>query len=1016
MFQKMTGQTLDHYKIASLLGVGGMGAVFKGVDMTLQREVAIKVMHPHLAAQRDFQDRFLQEARTLARMDHPGIVQIIEFNNKQSLLYIVMKFIPGANLEQMLVDLKAHSRWFPMGEAVQLVRHVALSLDYAHHLGVLHRDIKASNIMIEPVPSDHLPYRPVITDLGLAKLGEGGVSTQTGTAMGTPAYMSPEQAEGKPLDPRSDVYSMGVLLFYLITGQLPFPAKTLSEAVFYHTTQPPPLPRSFCPNLPEQLEKVILRAMEKSTANRIPTAALLAKALESLPAQAMEIAVTAAPGSPVSLITEYKESLVAPRGPSILEEFVTPPNLNRDTIQVLTGGKTTQSVTMKPEGLTIGRDSDNDIVLLDPNVSRKHARIEFEKGNYRIIDQNSTNGTYLANNKLLPGIAETWLPGQALRVGDNWLRILHMSPAVGTMPVLSAAASGRTHFDPGQIRSSSGEGRVGLYIASTALSVEPGQSVRLSVVLINQGALVDQFNVAVSGVPKQWISCPDGTNASVRLMPGDQQEVALIIQPPRVPQSRAGQYPLTVRVSSQGDPGQAAESNLILTIAPFTQFTSELQPQKIRVGRKGRIMVRNLGNVQDTVAIKWQDTADEISFKPNQTQLSVREGQDRAVDFEGVPRQARWIGGEKSHIFTAQVATARGGSQTLTGEIISRAWIPMWIVPLVFLLCFALAGSSAFLYPMLFPAPTPTLTFVPTWTPSPSPVPGAPKFDQWCIYPVGQPASQLIGCPNQVVVQKGQKVTIVWQSSEADSVTLAPFGDRPNQGQEDYLPLTTTSITLTAYRNGKPRTETIQVIVEMPTETPTAFFTPTVDIKATELVIAQKATADYLTEAAKQLAAGQTEEARRATAQEDERRRAVEAQAAEEARRMTAEVQTQVAATLTRAAAQTLTAVAGTRHLWYLDRQGNPKPDLAKSWDINPDSTRLVVTLPKGCQLKTGEPLTTMDIQRALSDWIRQHRGYKFTVVDDYTFMIDGFMPLPFPDTYGELNQYVSFEVFNCME
>ncbi len=221
----LIGKTLDRYKIMELLGEGGMGAVFRGHDVTLQRDVAIKVMHPHLSRKSDFQERFLREARTAARLDHTSIVEVYDFGQAQNMLYIVMEFIPGDNLRTLLKNLRARQQWIRLDEAVHLMKQVAAALDYAHRNGVLHRDIKPANIMLKPEPVNGLPYRPILTDLGLAKLMEGQGLTQEGTSLGTPPYMSPEQALGEETDGRSDVYSLGILLYELAVGQLPFPIR-----------------------------------------------------------------------------------------------------------------------------------------------------------------------------------------------------------------------------------------------------------------------------------------------------------------------------------------------------------------------------------------------------------------------------------------------------------------------------------------------------------------------------------------------------------------------------------------------------------------------------------------------------------------------------------------------------------------------------------------------------------------------------------------------------------------------
>jgi serine/threonine protein kinase len=331
-----------------------------------------------------------------------------------------------------------------LNEALLLVGQLCQVVQYAHQHGVLHRDIKPANLMLKPEPTEGLPFRVILTDLGLAKLVEGLGMTQEGTSLGTPAYMSPEQALGQSTDPRSDVYSLGILLYELAVGRIPFPIRSSTEAIRYHTKETPPSPRALCPELSESLERVFLKALEKDPAKRYQSAAELGAVLARNVSSSTEIIDQAAQNA-VSLITKYEDSLVTPlrpasaslmtvfgnetmepRGGSVFGEAPVSPSPDA-RIQVVHKNSTTKVLKLQAGTVTIGRGKENHIVLEDEKASRRHAQITWDGMEYHLMDLGSSNGTYLENARLLPGISEILKPNQNLRIGDTWLRIIQPS-------------------------------------------------------------------------------------------------------------------------------------------------------------------------------------------------------------------------------------------------------------------------------------------------------------------------------------------------------------------------------------------------------------------------------------------------------------------------------------------------------------------------------------------------------------------------------------------------------------
>ena len=250
----------SQYEVIRLLGRGGMGAVYLAREPFLDRHVAVKVLPAELASG-DARERFLREARTAARLSHPHIVPLHTFGQAGDLLFYVMGYVEGEPLEARL----RREGTIPIEDARRIVDEVSDALHYAHSLGVVHRDVKPDNILL-----DRKTGRAMLTDFGIAKeRARNATLTRTGMIVGTPHYMSPEQAAGdSAVDGRSDIYALGVIAYRMLTGQLPFRGETLKEVVAQHAVRVPVPPSKVNPEIPLELDRMVMQALAKDPGDR----------------------------------------------------------------------------------------------------------------------------------------------------------------------------------------------------------------------------------------------------------------------------------------------------------------------------------------------------------------------------------------------------------------------------------------------------------------------------------------------------------------------------------------------------------------------------------------------------------------------------------------------------------------------------------------------------------------------------------------------------------------------------
>ncbi|MDE3205414.1 MAG: Stk1 family PASTA domain-containing Ser/Thr kinase [Acidobacteriota bacterium] len=252
----------DRYEMVRHIARGGMAQVYLARDQMLDRPVALKVLFPELSVDRSFVERFRREAKAAANLSHPNIVSIYDWGQGDSTYYIVMEYVNGPTLSSMLKQGALDPE-----QAAAIAASVAAALDFAHRSGVIHRDVKPGNVLID----DRAQVK--VADFGIARaIGTSEDLTQTGSVMGTATYFSPEQAQGYPVDPRSDVYSLGVVLYEMVTGRPPFTGDNPVSIAYKHVKEPPPRPGTVAPGVPAALEAIILKAMAKEPVDRYQSA------------------------------------------------------------------------------------------------------------------------------------------------------------------------------------------------------------------------------------------------------------------------------------------------------------------------------------------------------------------------------------------------------------------------------------------------------------------------------------------------------------------------------------------------------------------------------------------------------------------------------------------------------------------------------------------------------------------------------------------------------------------------
>lgn len=465
----LVGKSLGQFRIVERIGSGGMAMVFKAYQPTLDRYVAVKVLPAYHARDPVFVKRFVQEARSVARLAHPNIVQIHDFGEQDNITYIVMEYVDGGTLKDRIKGALA------VPESADYIIQAAEGLDCAHRNGIIHRDVKPANMLIRK--DGHL----LLSDFGIAKILEGTTNlTRVGTGIGTPQYMSPEQGMGQAVDRRSDIYSLGIVFFHCLTGRVPFNADNPLTITMKHVQEPLPVEKLVAEGIPAPIIQVILKMTAKQSHERYQSTDVLVDALTSalaasnlslprpyrggIPPLASKPPIDVQNGSggtPSGVGNNGSSSGVAHDGqgakppypgggqsaitltcfrcgamnPSTrlycttcgddlsnkrasADRYMGPNNrpvLARLSIQ--NGPMAGRSYRFHQDVTTIGRTNGNDLVIAGRTVSRRHARLWFAEGHWYLEDLQSANGTLVNNVRIYQPVALN--DGDIISFGDE---------------------------------------------------------------------------------------------------------------------------------------------------------------------------------------------------------------------------------------------------------------------------------------------------------------------------------------------------------------------------------------------------------------------------------------------------------------------------------------------------------------------------------------------------------------------------------------------------------------------
>lgn len=669
MADKLIGEIFGNYELKERLGKGGMGYVYRGVHQKGLKDAAVKVLRDEYATDKKAKDRFLGEAQKAQAIGHVNVIRILDFglHPETEQYYLVMELAEEGSLASLLNNQNSAKLPWSLSLAVDLIGQTAEGIAAAHREGVIHRDLKPANILLQ-WDRHGVTYIAKVADFGLAKFKDEALTSMGRHHLGTPNYMSPEQWGADDIDKLTDIYSLGVILYEAVAGQLPFSEKPRENHLKTH----PPSPRDFNPNIPDNLERIILRCLEKKTKDRFASADEVVLALKRVYQELQSMTIP--PPRPNLNETEVTPPVPRPAPPPAPLDWNSPGNLIDPQLIVTDAtGFERHRLFLKGKTIIVGQEASCSIRLAADDVSREHLRIEQRGNDVIITDLNSRNGSYLAGIKIKS--QQVWDEKQPLNIGPFWLWLS-----------LPQRPSSNSSYSIGP--------RIGIKLEKQTLLLAPGQSAMVSFTVSNLSHRVQHIKFDIEGVPPDWVLF---SHPTLQLHLKDESNVALTVT---VPKSGGHSGERRVRLKALDKESieelGSAETTWTIQVAPEVVVPGkallrwDVSPEKAVGFRKAayRVELHNVGNVAMEVLLTCKDEEGKGRFFYGQKgdaaekQATIKLDANETVMLPVISELPwKWVGGKKTHRLKMR-AFWKENSRDEAEQIhfMQRALIPKWLI------------------------------------------------------------------------------------------------------------------------------------------------------------------------------------------------------------------------------------------------------------------------------------------------------------------------------------------------